>query len=621
MKKTLLFVILAFAALNLDAQQYVRSSRSNEKVVKTSSPSCKRVKIEIQPSDYIPFKDVNGKWGYKQYDEVVITPKFSSAGFFSEGLAPVCLYGKYGYIDKTGKCIEAYKYDDAGHFSEGLATVKMGGKYGFIDHDCNLVVPFKYASTGDFIDGLAEVVLNGRKGFIDKTDAWYNNRKDVMNTFTGFARNYIENYVNNWQRKGKYEKTLDWQRRVNETTRAELVDSLMKVAQTEFIAYKSKSLVTKYALGEYDADGEIFMVIDEHFGRMLVPVPIDEAMAFEENFSSLTRENKYYVKGDDLGLAEAVFTTPQGLTYKYSNSASLEFTRIDIDYDFESIDVQQVEYDVPVDNMQVKRKSVAMLTKSDVDENIPTTDIVASNTFAVIIANERYQRVSHVPFASNDGLMFKEYCNKTLGIPEMNIRYVNDATLVNMWEQVDWLADIARAYNGEAKLIFYYAGHGVPDESTRDAYLLPVDGNGANASTGYKLGTLYSRLSEYPTESTVVLLDACFSGAERNGNMMMAARGVAIKPREEAPRGNMVVFSAAQGDETAYPYSEKGHGLFTYFLLKKLQETGGQVTFGELATFLSENVNRHSIIVNSKSQTPAVISSGEFLSTWQDRTF
>ena len=626
MRKSFVLMLIILAASNIAAQEVnpMKERYYNvieKKVNKTPSLYCKKIEIKRQPSDYIPFKDQSGKWGYKQYEDIVIIPKFSDAGLFSEGLAPVCYFGKYGFIDKTGKCVGMFKYDDASVYSEGLAMVKLGGKCGYIDRDGNQLIPYKYSDAGDFIDGLAEVVLYGKKGFIDKTGTWYNSRKEVMDSFTGFARNFIENYVNEWQRKGKFEKTLDWQRRVNEATRAVLVDSLMEVAKTEFIEYKAKDLESSYILGDYDADGEIFMVIDDHFGRMLVPVPIDQAMAFEENFPAIIRENKYYIKGDDIGLAEAVFTTPQGHSYKYSNAASLEFTQIDIDYDFESIEVEQVDYNVPIDQVQIKQKSVAVLAKSDVDENIPIADTVDANTFAVIIANEKYQRVAPVQFASNDGKMFKEYCNKTLGIPEINIRYVNDATLVNMWEQVDWLADIAKAYKGEAKLIFYYAGHGIPDESTKDAYLLPVDGNGANAATGYKLSSLYSRLAEYPTLSTVVLLDACFSGAQRNGDMMIAARGVVIKPREEAPKGNMLVFSAAQGDETAYPYAEKGHGLFTYFLLKKLQESGRDVTFGELADYISENVNRHSIIVNSKSQTPSVTSSGDFVSEWKNMTF
>ena len=55
--------------------------------------------------------------------------------------------------------------------------------------------------------------------------------------------------------------------------------------------------------------------------------------------------------------------------------------------------------------------------------------------------------------------------------------------------------------------------------------------------------------------------------------MLASARGVAIKAKQNHPQGNMVVLSAAQGDETAHPYTEKGHGLFTYYLLKKLKET------------------------------------------------
>jgi hypothetical protein len=111
-------------------------------------------------------------------------------------------------------------------------------------------------------------------------------------------------------------------------------------------------------------------------------------------------------------------------------------------------------------------------------------------------------------------------------------------------------------------------------------------------------------------------MDACFSGAQRSGAMLASARGVARKTAQGKPLGNMVVFSAAQGDETAYPYKEKGHGLFTYFLLKKLQETKGDVTFGELSNYITTNVQQQSIVVNSKSQTPTVIPSAS-LTNWQ----
>lgn len=334
--------------------------------------------------------------------------------------------------------------------------------------------------------------------------------------------------------------------------------------------------------------------------------------------AKLRRSYEYY---DNYGKSHAIniSTTPDGRSFTYRNNNSLEFASVDISYNFDSIDVDADDADDADDGNvgkpRLHRKSVAT-GKSDVDTNIPSSGIVNDKTFAVIVANEKYQSVTEVDCAENDGNMFREYCHKTLGVPEKNIHFVPNATLVNMWAQVDWLESIAKAYDGEASLIFYYAGHGIPDEGTRDAYLLPVDGSGSNVKTGYKLSELYSSLSKFPTRQTVVLLDACFSGAERTGDMLVAARGVALKSKKEVPKGNLIVFSAASGDETAYQYADKGHGLFTYFLLKKLKETKGDVSLGDLAAYVQEQVYRHSVIENSKSQTPTVIPSSELSGDW-----
>jgi hypothetical protein len=80
----------------------------------------------------------------------------------------------------------------------------------------------------------------------------------------------------------------------------------------------------------------------------------------------------------------------------------------------------------------------------------------------------------------------------------------------------------------------------------------------------------------------------------------------------------MVVLSAAQGKETAYPYREKEHGMFTYFLLKKLQETKGNATLGEISNYVITNVEQKSIVVNGRSQTPMVIPSMILKDIWQD---
>ena len=264
------------------------------------------------------------------------------------------------------------------------------------------------------------------------------------------------------------------------------------------------------------------------------------------------------------------------------------------------------------EEIEIKKASLI----SDVDENIPITNTRNENTFVLIIANENYEQVASVPFAYNDGKIFREYCQKTLGINSKHIHYAPDATLNNIKSEINWLKDITGAWE-EPQVIVYYAGHGIPNESNKSAYLLPVDGSGTDVSTGYKLDELYATLGNMPASQITVFMDACFSGSKREEGMLASARGVALKARTGVPKGNMVVFSAAQGDETAYPNNEQQHGLFTYYLLKKLQETKGNITLKALGDYVIQNVKQQSLILNNKKQTPCVTPSATLGDEWQ----
>jgi hypothetical protein len=253
---------------------------------------------------------------------------------------------------------------------------------------------------------------------------------------------------------------------------------------------------------------------------------------------------------------------------------------------------------------------------SDIDVNIPVTYQKNENTFAVVIGNENYDNEIQVKYAINDAGTFYEYAIKTLGIPKENIHLSENATFGKMLGEIDWLKSVARAYQGKAKLLFYYAGHGMPDESTKSAYLLPTDGNASTIRTAIKVDELYAALTEYPVAQATVFLDACFSGASRDG-MLTSGRGVRIMPKSETPKGNLIIFTAVTGDETAHPYTEKQHGLFSYFLMKKLQESRGDISFQSLSSYITTNVNQHSV-VGGKEQNPTVIISPTLLPTWQN---
>ena len=282
-------------------------------------------------------------------------------------------------------------------------------------------------------------------------------------------------------------------------------------------------------------------------------------------------------------------------------------------------DVAVVEKPQPKVEQKVEQNpSVPKKEIFPVDVSIPSNSQKGDYTYVLIIANENYQDVENVKFALNDGRIFKEYCEKTLGIPASNIRIKEDATLNNIISGIDWLQSICEASNGKGKCIVYYSGHGIPDESTQNSYILPVDGSGKNIRTGYSLNELYSTLSNLPVESATMFIDACFSGANRGNNMLVAARGVAIKAKPEEPKGKLVVFSAAQSDETAFPYEDAKHGMFTYYLLRKLKESKGNCSLAELSDYLKENVTRTALLENDKPQTPATSVSPLMESVWRE---
>ncbi len=274
----------------------------------------------------------------------------------------------------------------------------------------------------------------------------------------------------------------------------------------------------------------------------------------------------------------------------------------------------QYEKPITIDNISLT---------SDVDKNIPVNGINDENKFALIIGNEDYssfqQNITsemNVEFASNDAMVFKEYCIKTFGVPENNITLLLNATAGKMYQAIDKINKLIQATNGKADVIVYYAGHGLPDEKTKEPYLIPVDVSGSNISSAIKLSFLYEKLTEFSSQKVTVFLDACFSGGGREAGLL-AARSIKITPKSDYLNGNIVVFTASSGEESSLPWKDKQHGMFTYFLLKEFQDTKGDVSFSDLGTFLKDKVGLESVRANSKQQSPQVLFSPENVDSWE----
>ena len=261
---------------------------------------------------------------------------------------------------------------------------------------------------------------------------------------------------------------------------------------------------------------------------------------------------------------------------------------------------------------------------SSVDKNIPVISKKNPNRYALVIGNENYSSnlnaEINVEFARNDAKMFRDYAISAMGVDDQNMIFLADATSGTMRREIERVSELVKRTGSNAELIFYYAGHGFPEEATQIPYLIPVDVDATNLQSALKLSEVYSRFGETGAKSITVFLDACFSGGGRSQGLL-AARGVKIKPKFEDAKGNMVVFSATSGMQVALPYREQKHGMFTYFLLKNVQETNGNFTFGELADYLKQNVGIESLRTNSKSQDPEVQASPAVENSWRNWTF
>ncbi|PIX26479.1 MAG: hypothetical protein COZ68_01050 [Deltaproteobacteria bacterium CG_4_8_14_3_um_filter_43_13] len=166
----------------------------------------------------------------------------------------------------------------------------------------------------------------------------------------------------------------------------------------------------------------------------------------------------------------------------------------------------------------------------------------------------------------------------------------------------------------DGSVFIYYSGHGAPNTKTGDAYLVPYDGDPSFIEqTGYPLKKLYESLNKLPAKEIIVALDSCFSGAGGKSVIAKGARPLVMNLEQDIKLSkNMIVMSASSGDQISSTYEEKGHGLFTYFMLKGLKGEGdangdGKIEIGELFSYIKPQVERIARKTYNNEQSPQLI--------------
>jgi hypothetical protein len=431
--------------------------------------------------------------------------------------------------------------------------------------------------------------------------------------YVSFIKEFVTNKINNWQQKGEFEKISDYTLRVTKDGFDKSIykfqlEAIARLKSYLWIYFGEKS---SFKLNPYDSENETFIVNSELFGDLPIKVSIDKAPYFKDNFNKVMFKNPEFVLSNNkLVLSNLDFEFESNTCWAYNISEKLKYTNTVIDYNFDKIDINVTQSSINKATTEIENKNISV-GKSSVEINIPENTKVA-NRYALIIGNEDYQSMQrtlnseqNVPFAVNDAIVFRDYAVKTLGVEQENITFLTNATAGQMAQQIDKICKMLSKLGNKAELIVYYAGHGYPDENTKIPYLVPVDVSASNLEMGIKLNDFYRNLSATNAKRVVVFLDACFTGGGRS-NGLLASRGIKVIPKEDALNGNLVVVSASSGLQSALPYQNEKHGMFSYYLFKKLQESKGNIALGDLFTFLKESVSLQSLKINNKEQDPTI---------------
>lgn len=550
-----------------------------------------------------PVKNKIGRTGFiNGQGELVIRHRFVDARNFHEGRAAVYNGYGWGFIDERGKLVTPYTYSSVSDYSEGLAAVNEIGTdtWGYIDNKGKTAVPAEFKYAEPFYNGLAEVVSNNSRKYIDAEGNIYDDPDDFFPEFDVYTDIRWQKDSVEWVRRGRYESSAQYSRRMESETSGH-VRELKEAYRSDYLAMAREKITHVQEITFYDPDNEMFAIIDRKFGPLLVQVPKAEARVFEDEFLHNTvKEPVYSIESDTIVLAQMSYRLPDGKIYKYVSGTN-PGTRA-------GGAPPREEPPVIINPPRL----------AEVDSKIPVTGRNSENTFAVIIANSDYEEAEYVNFAANDGRIFREYCIKTFGIPENNIEYYPNATRNHITKAVEWMKRAGDTHK-DARLIFYYAGHGASDPKSEEGYLLPVDGDGRYLSTACKLSWLYNELAAIPSEYTLVLLDACYSGTARNGNSISdnGRASITVKVKDEAPKGNCIVLSAAQSNQTAWAYDEKGHGMFSYFMLECFMVERGIVHLGGLYDYIRENVRTQCFKDKKAEQVPSVSVGGGIREKWR----
>jgi len=226
-----------------------------------------------------------------------------------------------------------------------------------------------------------------------------------------------------------------------------------------------------------------------------------------------------------------------------------------------------------------------------------------------IIGIEKYTWTQDIIFSTRSAKMFKNVMKKSLGIPENNVFTLLDekATLGSIKNRLN---KMLRRVKKTDTVYFYYNGHGIPIPTLdNEPYLLAsdIEPDFVADDTFFSLNNIYKTLSSSNAKQIVAFVDSCFSGSSDGKSILKGIAATRLIPKKvDFDQTKMVVLSAGKEKQYSNPYPQKGHRLFSYFIMKSILEGQKEIKTIHQNTFKKVKNTSYSEYGDLRQQHPTI---------------
>lgn len=328
------------------------------------------------------------------------------------------------------------------------------------------------------------------------------------------------------------------------------------------------------------------------------------------------------------------------------------------------------ENELYIKNLEERNSSLSQIIRmSDLEKNLPVGNEKNDSTYVCIIATGAFRSTAEEDFFydrryEEDAELFKKYCEDILNINQTHIIFYKNAHSEDIKTSLISIKDSSTKHNGKINIIFYIAAI----ESGKAFHYDYLDGVFDNISLGYygdedknyindtvlwmidkeynkvcySLKWLYDELHNINAKQIVCFMDIKRASSSNrffythgeelqedlsawikdNPQNKKIPRTIYIKPKENDTiqdiKSNVVVFLSSKEKETSYEMPYEEHGMFAYYLMKKIKQSKGTMTLGDLYEYISFNVKQSAKDLLGKTQTPTVITYPDKNYNWKD---